>query len=144
MWISKQVGKEIERIRDERDSVRELAVKLNARIEMIERENATLKANIDWFQHRLNHVELERAQLVDAAINVKLRIPQFEGARQETDEEVMQRQMPDFGRVGEDALDDPGTVAIGTGTGDDPKLMDGYQSTGLYQSALPPVTMRRP
>lgn len=40
-------------------------------------ENARLRADLDWFKHRLNQVERERGQLIQAAIGVKIAVPEF-------------------------------------------------------------------
>ncbi len=40
-------------------------------------ENTRLRADLDWFKHRLTQVERERGQLIQAAIGVKIAVPEF-------------------------------------------------------------------
>lgn len=80
-------------------------------------ENAALKAELvrhvadkDWFKHRLNQVEMERAQLIYAATGgrgaegVKIAAPQFV-AGPPTVSETLNEQYNPFGTTGEDSAD---------------------------------------
>lgn len=77
--------------------------RLTAIAAAVERENAQLSATVEWMKLRLNAVEKERAQLIYAAIGVKLAIPEFQpkGAPEDALHE-----MPDLSSVGGDARTD--------------------------------------
>jgi hypothetical protein len=76
----------------------------NQKILDLERMNAQLQSQVNWMQLRLNHVELERAQLIQAAIGVKTSVPQFVPA-QDNPEEAFNG-LPDLSNVGGDAKED--------------------------------------
>jgi hypothetical protein len=101
----------------------------------LETENAALKAELarhiadkDWFKHRLNQVEMERAQLIYAATGgsgggryaaaegVKVMAPQFVTAGAPKMSETLNEQHNPFGTVGEDSRDPedqiPGTTEM--------------------------------
>lgn len=69
-------------------------------------ENAQLRATIEWMKLRLNAVEKERAQLISAAIGVKVSIPEFVPITEGTDIQKALQEMPDLSSVGGDAPDD--------------------------------------
>jgi hypothetical protein len=74
--------------------------KLSAENTMLRNENAQLRATQEWMKLRLNSVEKERAQLIHAAIGVKLAIPEFVPAG---DPAEAFHEMPDLSSVGGDA-----------------------------------------
>ena len=94
----------------------------------LEIQNTRLRSDLDWFKMRLNAVEKERAQLIAAAIGVKIAIPEFipTGA----DPATALSELPDMSTVGQDAKDDeangralvPATDAVG-----DYSMLPGYE-----------------
>jgi hypothetical protein len=88
-------------------------------------ENARLRADLDWFKHRLNQVERERGQLIQAAIGVKVAVPEFVPTFE--DPATALHEMPNLSTIGGDALPDT-TVDpnVEPGEGVDYSLMPGY------------------
>jgi len=78
---------------------------LNQRVIDLEAENNRLRNDSKWFMHRLNQVELERAQLIAAAIGVKLQVPQFKAPVEPDAADVMNAMGAPFAGVGEDSRD---------------------------------------
>jgi hypothetical protein len=123
MWISKVMFEELQ-TRNKVDFERATALSLD--VMRLATENAALKAEVtrhiadkDWFKHRLNQVEMERAQLIYAATGgsgggrfavadregVKVMAPQFiMGApKAPAMSETLNEQYNPFGTVGEDS-----------------------------------------
>lgn len=95
----------------------------------LEIENARLRSDMDWFKIRLNAVEKERAQLIHAAIGVKLAIPEFVPTGDKTADAL--QELPDLSRVGGDAADEDNGRALIPGQTDNPdySLLPGYEKT---------------
>lgn len=93
----------------------------------LERMNARLQSDLDWAKLRLNAVEKERAQLIAAAIGVKISIPEFV-PKMDNLEDVL-NQVPDLSTVGNDAKEDNTDVArtLGQELAIDYSLMPGYR-----------------
>lgn len=143
MWISKSVAKEIAHERERAEEARLTNAKLQEELRIALRNNDQLTATLEWFKHRLNHVELERAQLVAAAINVKLQVPAFETRGENPTVADIMNQMPDLSHVGDDALEQPGEDAVTTGEDSSQyNLMAGHTSP-LTGAPLPAVRIGR-
>ena len=68
------------------------------------RENERLLKDQQFFMHRLNQVEMERAQLIHAAIGIKLAVPTFK-APEPTQDEILNNNGNPFIGMGEDSPD---------------------------------------
>lgn len=97
--------------------------------QQLEIENTRLRADLDWFKLRLNAVEKERAQLIHAAIGIKIAIPEFTPTGDKTGEAL--QELPDLSRVGADAADEDNGRAFIPGQTENPdySLLPGYQKT---------------
>lgn len=117
MWISKQLFEELQ-IRNRHDaalvqSLQAEIAKLAIERAMLQSENVRHIADKDWFKHRLNQVEMERAQLIYAATGgrgaapsegMKVMAPQFAmGPPAGTVSETLNEQYNPFGSMGEDS-----------------------------------------
>lgn len=118
MWISKAVYTRMNALLD---AAQHLNNELRKDEATILAENAALKAELtrhvadkDWFKHRLNQVEMERAQLIYAATGgsgrategVKIAAPQFAmGPPAGTVSETLNEQYNPFGSTGDDSRD---------------------------------------
>jgi hypothetical protein len=78
---------------------------LRQRVIDLEAENQRQRNDIKWFMHRLNQVELERAQLINAAIGVKLHVPQFQPPVEHDAADVLNSMGAPYAGVGEDSPD---------------------------------------
>jgi hypothetical protein len=127
MWIGKRAQAMIDgliyREADMRQSVNVLSVELRR----IEAENVKLQSHIDWFKLRLNAVEKERAQLIAAAIGVKISIPEFVPAADRVEDAL--NEMQNLSTVGGDAAeeDEHGRPRTGNDGGADYSQMPGYR-----------------
>jgi hypothetical protein len=72
----------------------------------LERMNTRLQGDLDWAKHRLNQVERERAQLISAAIGVRIAVPEFQPVTEGKPEADALSEMPNLATVGGDAVDD--------------------------------------
>ena len=70
----------------------------------LRRENQRLLDDQKFFMHRLNQVEMERAQLIHAAIGIKLAVPTFK-APEPTQDEILNNNGNPFIGMGEDSPD---------------------------------------
>lgn len=141
MWIGKDLFDELQNVSKANAAS---AAALHLDLVKLTAENAALKAEIvrhiadkDWFKHRLNQVEIERAQLIYAATGgsgfgraasegVKIPAPQFvTGPPKGTVSETLNEQYNPFGTVGEDS-NDPREQIPGA-TSDDLTHMPGYK-----------------
>ena len=86
------------------DAARDYAT-LREQVRSLEAENNRLRNDAKWFMHRLNQVELERAQLINAAIGVKLHVPQFSPPVEPDAAAVMNEMGAPFAGIGEDSTD---------------------------------------
>lgn len=77
----------------------------------LEVENARLRSDLDWFKLRLNQAERERGQLIQAAIGIKISVPEFVPSEPEIDKSL--HEMPNFASVGGDAM--PEGVVVNAG-----------------------------
>lgn len=127
MWISSRVDS---LLRDKQSTIMALVqfrAEAEAKASRVEVENARLRADLDWFKLRLNAVEKERAQLIAAAIGVKISIPEFQ-PRMDNPEEAL-NQLPDLSTIGNDAVDtniDP-AANLGQEQAVSYELMPGYR-----------------
>ena len=103
------------------------AAKVRGELAAVTAERDKLLMTQDWFKHRLNQVEQERGQLIQAAIGVKVNIPRFVPSEPNPDEAL--NRMPDLSTVGGDARGDAvaldGEIAPDTL---DYSLLPGYKS----------------
>lgn len=110
MWIGKAahllLQATIEAERALNTSAREQLVTALAENRRLDIENTRLRADLDWFKLRLNAVEKERAQLISAAIGVKISIPEFSTTQKDPVADALQEFMPALAHVGGDAEDD--------------------------------------
>lgn len=118
MWISKATASRLEDLRQDLGSVLGTSVRLEV-------ENARLRADLDWFKHRLNQVEMERAMLMQDRIGVKINVPQFVPAMDNPADTL--NEMPDLSTVGGDAPDHEESEAD-KGNGVDFSMMPGYKA----------------
>lgn len=133
MWIPETVWNrlfeslgDVEReARESREAYRE-AQGENTRLKV---ENERLNGRLSWAMLRLNAVEKERAQLISAAIGVKVSIPEFQPV-EEDDHGRALHEMPDLSTIGGDAHEDPAAVLSGVGQelGVSYELMPGYRA----------------
>lgn len=94
----------------------------------LEIENTRLRSDLDWFKHRLNHVERERGQLIQAAIGVKISVPEFVPAMDNPEDAL--NSLPDLGTVGGDALDQSPRHEPDSKEGVDFSMLPGYGRGG--------------
>ena len=124
MWINKA---QWERQTKNTDDGWKVAAEATGRATRLEIENARLRADMDWFKLRLNQVERERGQLIQAAIGVKIAVPEFVPTYENPGAAL--NEMPDLSTVGHDAVDDSGGVvrtSADPGEGVDYSMMPGY------------------
>jgi hypothetical protein len=86
-------------------------------------ENAYLKAQCNWFMHRLTQVEHERGMLMQDRIGVKISVPAFIPATDDPSEALSR--VVDISTIGGDAKDD------GSDTDADPTQNPGIDYTNL-------------
>ncbi len=128
MWISRWAQEELktQAIQAHETAVREgLVLGQNTQLKI---DNARQLADIDWFKLRLNQVERERGQLIQAAIGIKVSVPEFVEATGHPADTL--NEMPDFTTVGEDAVDPDGEAiaeAAGLGSAEDTSRMPGIE-----------------
>jgi hypothetical protein len=139
MWIGKDVFNTMNSLIE---SAQNRNTDMLRREQALMTENAALKAELirhvadkDWFKHRLNQVEMERAQLIYAATGgrgaapsegVKVMAPQFvAGPPVGTVSETLNEQYNPFGSMGEDSRD-PNDQIPGH-TAEDLTHMPGYK-----------------
>lgn len=124
MWISNAVDA---MLRDRQSTIMALVhhrSEAEGKAAQLESENARLRSDLDWFKHRLNQVEMERAMLIQDRIGVKINVPQFVPAMHDPAEAL--HQMPDLSTIGGDAKFEPG---VEPGEGVDYSLMPGYKGS---------------
>lgn len=104
MWISR---KEYKALHEQNTEIAATGLGregyLRGQLQSLQTETVRLRADLDWFKHRLNHVELERGQLIQAAIGVKVAVPEFVPSY---DPEKALNGLPDLSSVGGDAAPD--------------------------------------
>ena len=88
---------------------------LNAKAQRLEVENARLRSDMDWFKLRLNQVERERGQLIQAAIGIKIPVAEFVPVQENLEDAL--NEMPDYSTVGEDAADQGEGAAVADAAG---------------------------
>ena len=120
MWISKAAHLLIEAAKVARDEKASVAAKYEGESRRLEIENARLRADLDWFKLRLNQVERERGQLIQAAIGVKIAVPEFVPTYE--DPATALNQLPDLSTIGHDAKD----TGAEPGEGVDFSMLPGY------------------
>jgi len=81
---------------------------------------------MDWFKLRLNQVERERGQLIQAAIGVKIAVPEFVPTYEDPGQAL--QEIPDLSTIGGDAKDQGLTqTEAELGEGVDYTQMPGYK-----------------
>lgn len=125
MWVSKWALAEIEKHRDLAELARRELHASRASWLETDRELRELKQRMNWFMHRMTQVELERGQLIQAAIGIKISVPEFVPAMDNPEDAL--NQMPDLSTVGGDARDEPVKTDADPGHGVDYTLMPGYK-----------------
>jgi hypothetical protein len=103
MWISKAAGKVIDSLNYQNQDIRHTNAVLTTELQKVNAENARLRADMDWFKLRLNQVERERGQLIQAAIGVKIAVPEFVPTYEDPGGAL--NDMPALNTIGADALD---------------------------------------
>ncbi len=105
MWITAKALELIDSWRSTAMSLSNELHKVKAEHTQTITENIRLRADLDWFKLRLNAVEKERAQLIQAAIGVKVSIPEFVPVMDSPADAFNQHTMPDLSLIGGDAPD---------------------------------------
>lgn len=77
MWVSKATLRLLARAEEAVVELRERLAGNTLANNHLTIENTRLRADLDWFKHRLTQVERERGQLIAAAIGVKIAVPEF-------------------------------------------------------------------
>ena len=126
MWISKTTRRELQDTRTELRNALTGNASMFGENRKLEVENARLRSDLDWFKHRLNQVEMERAMLIQDRIGVRINVPQFVPAMENPEETL--NEMPDLSTVGGDAREDSTTDAEPT-EGVNYSTMPGYKGT---------------
>ena len=134
MWIGKKFVEAIGQCLPELEMRRKEVLQLMLEVSVTRGENLALKmesvrlrADLDWFKLRLNQVERERGQLIQAAIGVKIAVPEFVPTYENPAAAL--NEMPDMSTVGGDARDDGGApvqTSAEPGEGVDYSMMPGY------------------
>lgn len=129
-WIAAaaKVGLELAKVAAEKkaDEKHGEVIDLRATNARLREENIRQQGLIEWMKLRLNAVEKERAQLIAAAIGVKIAIPEFVPAQSE---ETALNEMPNLSTVGGDAEDEPeGRAKTELDPGVDYSQMPGYRA----------------
>lgn len=124
MWISAKT------VVAERATWQSLAGQYQMELAMARKELQMLTARVveqrteaNWLKHRLTQVERERGQLIQAALGVKVAVPEFVPTYE--DPGAALNEMPNLSTVGGDAPEDftPGDAT----TGEDYSRMPGYR-----------------
>lgn len=114
MWIGRDVYNTLNELINSAQNQRTQKMIENAALQQkvldLERMNTRLQGDLDWSKHRLNQVEKERAQLIAAAIGVKVSYPEFMPRTENPNEALTQ--IPDLSTIGNDARDDEATKAF--------------------------------
>ena len=126
MWISKFAQRELQNVRTELRNALTGYASVFGENRRLEIENARLRADMDWFKLRLNQVERERGQLIQAAIGVKIAVPEFVPTYEDPTDAL--HEMPDLSSIGGDAVDPRFTTTdADPSEGVDYSLMPGYR-----------------
>lgn len=129
MWISKRVFALFEEWKGAAAEATHNVTVLATENIQLRAENARLRADQDWFKLRLNQVERERGQLIQAAIGVKIAVPEFVPTYENPGAAL--NEMPDMSTVGGDAMEDSGGAPVHSsadvGEGVDYSLLPGYR-----------------
>lgn len=86
----------------------------------LEIENTRLRADMDWFKHRINQLERERGQMFQQQLGIKIAVPEFVPTYE--DPGAALNDMPNLSTVGDDAAPDAEPA-----DGVDYSLMPGYR-----------------
>ena len=109
MWMGKDVYRTmsglIESAQNRNTEMLQREGALRQQVMDLTAENQRQRNDLKWFMHRLNQVELERAQLINAAIGVKLQVPQFQPPVELDAAAIMNKMGAPFAGVGEDSSD---------------------------------------
>lgn len=126
MWISKEhyttLNNLINSAQERNTEMLRREGAIAERCRTLEAMKTQLESQMNWFKHRLNQVERERGQLIQAAIGVKIAVPEFVPTYEKPDEAL--NEMPDLSTVGMDAKDDE--IGLGEMT-PDYSMMPGYK-----------------
>ena len=122
MWISEKTVALLESVRAESVRWQNTAHILQGELDATRAENVRLNAEREWFKHRLNQVEMERAMLMQDRIGVKISVPQFVPAMDDPSEALSK--VVDISTIGGDAKEDFDTDA-------DPTQNPGVDYTNL-------------
>ena len=126
MWIGKAVRALLSEGDNERIQLRIALAQAVTQYERVLIENARFVEERKWMMQRLNHVERERGQLIQAAIGVKVAVPEFTPTY--PDVGAMMDAMPDLTTIGMDAKDDsPSTDSFAAELTVDYSLLPGYK-----------------
>jgi hypothetical protein len=128
MWISRAVGKMLESWQTAARVLSENLARAEAERDALRLESTRQQGTIDWMKHRLNQVERERAQLIAAAIGVKIAVPEFVPTAVDPAslDKTMNAMQEIFKGVGEDSADDKDDEATSS-PGVDYRNMPGYR-----------------
>lgn len=109
MWISGiALMKQLEEWKGAAAEAQQERRSTQAEAERLHIENERLRSDLDWFKLRLNQVERERGQLIQAAIGVKIAVPEFVPTYENPEDALTEQ--PDFSLVGADAPADYGMM----------------------------------
>lgn len=126
MWVDRKLYTELHKQLEQQTKDAQLqTTHAHGQLMRLTIENERLRADMDWFKLRLNQVERERGQLIQAAIGVKIAVPEFVPTYEDPAEAL--NQMPDLSTVGEDALE-PSDAEASEGV--DYSMMPGYRGKG--------------
>lgn len=130
MWVSRQAWQSLQdamqRLVTDAASLRSEAWHRRGEAERLAVENSRLRADMDWFKLRLNQVERERGQLIQAAIGVKIAVPEFVPTYEDPGQAL--QEIPDLSTIGGDAKDQGLTqTEAELGEGVDYTQMPGYK-----------------
>lgn len=125
MWISNGVSAMLAAGNEQLRETERVLSGIRGENTRLKEENARLRADMDWFKLRLNQVERERGQLIQAAIGVKIAVPEFVPTFE--DPATALNEMPDTSTVGGDAVDHGEPTEADPAEGVDYSLLPGYK-----------------
>ncbi len=107
MWVSKAEYLALHRdVVESHSAAAAVATRMQTEVKNVAAANARLQADLDWFKHRLNQVERERGQLIQAALGVKVSIPEFQVKGEGSEAARALAEQPDFSTIGGEAKDE--------------------------------------
>jgi len=77
MWITDKALDWFKISQDSFTALREEAAMLRTERDFLQRENTSLKLNMDWLRMQVNTLQMERAALMEKAYDIKLPAPEL-------------------------------------------------------------------